>query len=210
MTTHLPIPFLILLLPTLLSAPFPVLSVETVPPKSYIEKQCDATRYPTLCVQCLSTFANSTAHQTPEHLARIALSVSLYRARFTRSFLVKVAQELKSLRPSREHLVVQDCLEQLADGVNQLSRSILELRGLWRGRGEAYWHVRNIESWISAAQTDAYTCLDEFRGKKMSKLRATIKAKVMNVAETASNALALFQRFVAARYGAGLVFNRHP
>jgi hypothetical protein len=45
--------------------------------------------------------------------------------------------------------------------------------------------------------TDASTCVDELPGKDMNKLKAVIKAKVLNVAQTASNALALFQRYAA-------------
>ncbi|CAN0889875.1 Pectinesterase inhibitor 9 [Linum grandiflorum] len=176
----------------------------------YIVKQCQTTRYPSLCVQCLSTFANSTSHHSPQQLARIALTVSLYRARLTRSFLVKVNHNLKALTKPRDYQVLNDCLGQLADGIQQLSRSILELAKLEKGarNDDVYWHVRNVESWLSAAQTDADTCLNEFHGRKMSKLRATIKVRVMNVAETASNALALFQRFVVARFGAGFASRR--
>ena len=171
--------------------------------RAYIEASCRTTRYPALCVQCLSDYSNATI-QSPEQLAQVALSVSLYRAQYTRAYMLKVAKELESSKADKEYYqAVKDCLEQINDSVDQLSQSIRELRRLGHEAvgDDIFWHISNVETWVSAALTDAGTCLDEFPGRNMGKLKATIKGKVLNVAQVTSNALALFHRY-AAKYRA--------
>ncbi|XP_011017475.1 PREDICTED: 21 kDa protein-like [Populus euphratica] len=168
-------------------------------PRAYIETACTKTLYPSLCTQYLSVFANSTI-QTPQQLAQAALSVSLYKALQTRKFMLKVVKELKAMK-SKDYQAVKDCLDQIGDSVDQLSQSVRELHRLEHpgaaGGGDVFWHVSNFETWVSSAMTDASTCVDELPGKDMTKLKAVIKAKVLNVAQTASNALALFQQYAA-------------
>ncbi|OAY49329.1 pectinesterase inhibitor 9 [Manihot esculenta] len=170
--------------------------------RAYIEASCRSTRYPALCIKYLSGFANSTI-QNPQQLAQAALLASLYRARYTRSYMLKVTTELKATK-AKEYQAVKDCLDQIDDSVQQLSQSIRELRRFGgheesENSEDVFWHISNVESWTSAALTDASNCAEQFRGRKMNKLKATIKGKVLNVAQATSNALALFHRY-ASRY----------
>lgn len=126
--------------------------------------------------------------------------------------MLKVAKELKAMR-AKEYPAVRDCSQQIDDSVNQLSQSIRELRRLdpiiKAGTGmtdDTFWHIDNVETWVSAALTDASSCLDEFPGHRLSKMKATIKGKVLNVAQLTSNALALFHRY-AARFRAAATKN---
>ncbi|KAG5042110.1 hypothetical protein JHK87_006025 [Glycine soja] len=170
---------------------------------TYIESSCNSTLYPNLCIRCLSRYAKSTING-PQHLAQYALSVSLSRAVNTRGYLLKVAKELKVLKNNkREYLIVQDCVNQITDSVEQLSQAIKELRRLnQRGstiNDDMLWHISNVETWVSTALTDASSCVYSFPGHRMSKRAAAIKVKAMNVAEVTSNALALFHRY-ASKY----------
>ncbi|XWS45911.1 hypothetical protein CRYUN_Cryun14cG0019900 [Craigia yunnanensis] len=143
----------------------------------FIEDSCQTTRYPALCIKCLSQYANSNI-RNEQQLAQVALT---------------------------------DCLQQIDDSVNQLSQSIRELRRLDPKAGMTdgiFWHIDNVETWVSAALTDASSCVDEFPEHRMSKMKATIKVKVLNVAQLTSNALALFHRY-AARYR-GAAANKKP
>ncbi|KAG6665559.1 hypothetical protein I3843_02G146800 [Carya illinoinensis] len=170
--------------------------------RAYIEASCRTTRYPALCIKYLSSYANTTSIQSPEQLAHLALSVSIYRALYTRNYVLKVAKELEASKV-RGYQVVKDCLAEINDSIEQLSQSIKELHhlGLEPVGDDFFWHINNVETWVSAALTDASTCLDEFPVGKMSKLKATIKGKVLNVAQATSNALALFHRY-ATKYRA--------
>ncbi|OMO78571.1 Pectinesterase inhibitor [Corchorus capsularis] len=176
---------------------------------SFIEASCMTTRYPALCLKCLSRYANSSKIHNAQQLAQVALTVSLYRARYTRSYMLKVAKELEAMK-AKEYPAVRDCLQQIEDSVIQLSQSIRELRRLEPRAGmtdDIFLHINNVETWVSAALTDASFCVDEFPGRRMSKMRATIKGKVLNVAQLTSNALALFHQY-AARYRAAA--NKKP
>ncbi|KAK8504083.1 hypothetical protein V6N12_005624 [Hibiscus sabdariffa] len=178
-------------------------------PRTFIEASCQSTRYPALCIKCLTRHTN---YNTPnsQQLARAALTASVYRARYTRLYLGKVAKELGATK-SKEYRVVRDCLLQIDDSVNQLSQSIRELRRFdpkAKMTDDIFWHIDNVDTWVSAALTDASSCVDEFPGHRMSKMKAAIKSKVLNVAQLTSNALALFHQY-SARYR-GAAIEKHP
>lgn len=173
--------------------------------RAYIMAACRQARYPTLCFRCLSGLASNGTIQTPHQLAQAALAVALYRAVQTRAYMVEVAKELETMNPrGREYQPIRDCIDQLTNGVYQMTQSIRELRRLDQGPvGQAfYFHISNIDTWVSTTITDAMMCAGQFPGgRRMGKVKATIKGKVLNVAMTASNALYLFHTF-AAKFGA--------
>ncbi|WJX75902.1 hypothetical protein P8452_59387 [Trifolium repens] len=175
---------------------------------AYIESSCQGTRYPDLCMRSLASFAKYSTIAGPDHLAHIALSVSLVKALQTRGYLLKVVKEIeeinKGTEPGLAYLTMQDCEKQISDSVDQLSQAIKELRRVNKGTiidDKMLWHISNVETWVSTALTDASYCVQSFPGHRMSKRTATIKSKAQNVAEVTSNGLALFHRY-AARYKA--------
>ena len=171
---------------------------------NYMESSCNGTIYPDLCIRCLNKFSSSTING-PQHLAQVALSVSLSRALQTRGYLLNVAKELKAIdrNNKRMYLTVQDCVNQINDSVDQLSQAIKELKRLNKFNiiisDKVLWHISNVETWVSTALTDASSCVQSFPGHRMSKRVAMIKVRAKNVAEVTSNALALFQSY-ATRY----------
>ncbi|XP_004514337.1 pectinesterase inhibitor 9-like [Cicer arietinum] len=171
---------------------------------AYIESSCHGTLYPNLCIRCLNKFSNSTING-PQHLAHIALSVSLSKALQTRGYLLKVTKELQTINHNnkRMYLTVQDCVNQINDSFDQLSQAIKELKRLNQSStiisDKVLWHISNVETWVSTALTDASSCVQSLPGDRMSKRVAMIKVKAKNVAEVTSNALALFHSY-ASRY----------
>ncbi|XP_028801570.1 pectinesterase inhibitor 9-like [Neltuma alba] len=182
----------------------------------YIKASCQTTLYPNLCLRCLYKFAKSNI-QSPQHLAHVALSVSFSRALYTRDYLLQVGKQFKALKNSnnrRDYVVLQDCLKQINDSVDQLGFSIKELERLNKIPNTlindgVLWHISNVETWVSTALTDARTCVDYFPGHRMSKMKATIRGKVLNVAQVTSNALAIFHKY-AAKYQAAAQANKRP
>nr|GEY92877.1 pectinesterase inhibitor 9-like [Tanacetum cinerariifolium] len=64
------------------------------------------------------------------------------------------------------------------------------------------WHESNVQTWISAALTDATTCIDGIIGDGISKSeKAMMQDRILKVKQLASNSLALFTRF-STRYRA--------
>ncbi|CAI0404905.1 unnamed protein product [Linum tenue] len=58
------------------------------------------------------------------------------------------------------------------------------------------WHFGNVATWVSAALTDANTCVDGFAGKALNgRMKSGIEARFTNAAQFISNALALVNKY---------------
>lgn len=160
----------------------------------FIKASCRATRYPALCIQCLSTYAK-LIQQSDHQLAHAALSVSLAKARSTTMFVSRM-KKFAGIKP-REYQAVKDCIDNMGDSVDQLSKSIQELAKMGRARGQDFiWHMGNVQTWVSAALTNENTCVDGFAGSYMEgNVKVAIRRRVVSVAQVTSNALALVNRF---------------
>ncbi|GAV64868.1 PMEI domain-containing protein [Cephalotus follicularis] len=163
---------------------------------NFIKSSCSATTYPALCVQSLSTYA-TTIRQSQHQLVQTALSVSLTSAQPTETFVSKLAK-FKGLK-KREYEATKDCLNQMGDCVDRLSKSIQELKHLGQAKGQDFsWRMSNAQTWVSASLTDVSTCLDGFAGEALNgKVKNSIKPRLVNVGQVISNALALINRFAS-------------
>lgn len=94
---------------------------------------------------------------------------------------------------------IKDCLEEINDTVDRLSKSFKELKSMGQSKGKDYqWHISNVETWVSAALTDENTCVDGFGGRALNgRVKSSIKARIVNVAQVTSNALALINKFAS-------------
>ncbi|KAL9164611.1 hypothetical protein ABFS82_06G115800 [Erythranthe guttata] len=173
-------------------------AVAANPAASFIRSSCRATTYPAVCVQSLSPHA-TTIQKSPGQLVTTALTVSVDRARSAKVFVANLAK-FRGLKP-RERAALKDCLEEVTDSVDRLSKSIQELKNMGRARGPDYvWHMSNLQTWVSAALTDDSTCMDGFAGRVMEgRVKTSIRARMTNVAQVTSNALALCNKF-AGKY----------
>ncbi|KAJ0968561.1 hypothetical protein J5N97_025478 [Dioscorea zingiberensis] len=186
-----PSPLLLLLLLVSISA------IKAASPTDFIRTSCGATRYPALCIQCLSSYA-PTVHRNPRQLAHAALSVSADRARAASSFVSRLSSSASKLLTPREAGAVKDCIETMADSVDRLRSSMKEMAHMGRAGSQDFgWHLSNVQTWVSAALTDESTCLDglhERRAGDDAGVRAAIRKKVVDVAHVTSNALALVNK----------------
>ncbi|GFP97957.1 21 kDa protein [Phtheirospermum japonicum] len=165
------------------------------PATSFIRASCRTTRYPAVCVHSLTPYA-STVHKSPRQLAMMALSVSVKRAQSAKIFVAKLAK-LRGLRP-KESAAIKDCLEEVSESVDRLSKSVSELKKSGRaGSPEFTWHMSNLQTWVSGALTDEGTCSDGFSGRALNgRIKSSIRARMTNVAQVTSNALALCNELV--------------
>lgn len=166
------------------------------PATNFIKSSCKTTTYPALCVQSLTVYA-STIQRSRRQLAQTALSVSLAKAQSAKSFVAQLAKT-KGLKP-REYAALKDCLEEMGDTADRLSKSVRELKNTGRASGPDFiWHMSNVETWVSAALTDDNTCLDGFSGRVLNgKIKDSVRARVTNLVQVTSNALALVNSFAA-------------
>lgn len=163
---------------------------------NFIKSSCSATRYPAVCVQSLSSYATAI-QQNPGQLAQTALTVSVTKAQSASTFVSRMAKAQGMKR--REYAAIKDCLDQLGDSVDRLSRSVRELQQNARAKGQDFkWHMSNVQTWVSAALTDENTCVDGFTGRSMDgQVKAAVRGRVVNVAEVTSNALALVNQYAS-------------
>ncbi|KAI4371428.1 hypothetical protein MLD38_019667 [Melastoma candidum] len=170
------------------------------PDSSFIRSACRATLYPALCVRTLSAYTASVG-RNDLRLSQAALLVSLSRARSTTSFVARLVHARGI--SVREFRAVKDCIENMGDSVDGLTRSVSELAHLGkRVDGSAStgftWHMSNVQTWVSAALTDENTCMDGFGGRVMDgNIKVTVRRRVVHLARVTSNALALVNRFAS-------------
>ncbi|XP_022891736.1 21 kDa protein-like [Olea europaea var. sylvestris] len=161
----------------------------------YRKQYCTYT-HPAICIQSSLVYA-STVQQSPRQVATTVLSVSIEMAQLSKTFLTKLTK-FKGLKP-REYAALKDCIEEVSDGVDRLSQSVQELKTMGRARGKDFiWHMSNVETWVSAALTDDNTCMDGFSGRALNgRIKSSVRAHMINLAQVACNALALCNHFSA-------------
>ncbi|KAH7664753.1 Pectinesterase protein, partial [Dioscorea alata] len=139
------------------------------PATDFIKSSCRSTTYPELCVECLSAYAPAL-HRNPRQLAHAALSAG----------------------------AIRDCFETMSDSLDQLRKSMKEMGKMSKSNDKRgfEWHLSNLQTWVSAALTDQSTCMDGLAedGRRSSRVRASIRKKVLDVAHVTSNALALINK----------------
>ncbi|KAL5572310.1 hypothetical protein UlMin_021907 [Ulmus minor] len=197
----MPSPFSFLLLFFFLSLSSPPLPVAgrnhdcSEPASDLVRSSCVHANYPTICLQTLSSYSGPA--KTPRDLALAAVNVSLARATRVSKYLNGIGNANTNAGASkRQRSALSDCVEQIGDTVNDLSKSLSELQHL---RGETFrWQMSNAETWVSAALTNEDTCLDGFQDVG-GKLKEDVKRKVTNVARVTSNALYMINRLEETR-----------
>ncbi|XP_050224199.1 21 kDa protein-like [Mercurialis annua] len=155
----------------------------------FIKTSCGVTRYPELCYQTLSSYAN-TIQDDPLQLANAALNVTLKSAKSTSENVLKM---LKAHNMPKEAGAIKDCVQNMKDSVDELQESLMMMRDL--DGPDFEMKMSNIQTWVSAALTDEDTCMDGFQGSGVNgKVRDTIRKFIEKVAQLTSNALALINK----------------
>ncbi|PSS33172.1 hypothetical protein CEY00_Acc03558 [Actinidia chinensis var. chinensis] len=163
----------------------------------FIRTSCSATTYPTLCITSLSSHA-SAIQTSPKLLAHTALSVTLDTTQSTSAMMVKLSQS-HGLSP-REVAAMQDCVEEVGDSVDQLRKSLGEMNQI-KGSNFALM-MSDIQTWVSAALTDADTCSEGFSGNNMNgNMKNIVRGRIVNIAHLTSNALALINSYASTLHG---------
>ncbi|XP_010503338.1 PREDICTED: 21 kDa protein-like [Camelina sativa] len=188
--------FLTLLSTTMLTASSaPVAAGASKRAINFVQSSCKATTYPTVCVNSLSVYANSI-QTSPRRLAETALTVTVSQAQSTKLFVSRLAR-FKGLK-KREVQAIRDCLEEINDTVDRLTKSIQEMKmcGSAKGRDQFWFHMSNAQTWTSAALTNANTCSDGFAGRIMDgRIKNSVRSRIVNLGRGTSNALALINAF---------------
>lgn len=157
----------------------------------FIRHKCGGTSFPGVCFRSLSVYA-SKIKTSPMQMASTALSVSLVGARSTSAMIAKLSA---GHHGRGEAAAMQDCIDEIADSVDELRESMAEM-GHLAGRREFDRKMNDIETWVSAALTDEDTCMDGFE-EMDSKVKEALRGRLVKVAKLTSNALALINGLAA-------------
>ncbi|KAL2338812.1 hypothetical protein Fmac_013258 [Flemingia macrophylla] len=157
-----------------------------------VRSSCAEARYPSLCIQTLSNFSNSSAK--PLDLAQGAVKVTLTRTRSLSLYLKTLQSRTAASAPKRQRVALSDCVSQISDSVTELSRALNELQHLRAGTFE--WQMSNAQTWTSAALTNGNACLDGFNAAAAAAaaIRLEVKRRVTDVGMLTSNALYMITR----------------
>ena len=91
---------------------------------------------------------------------------------------------------------MQDCMEELADSVDKLSKSIDEFGQAKVSNFDLM--INDVQTWVSAALTDESTCSDGFAGNSMNgELKTNVRNQIVKIAHLTSNALALINNYAS-------------
>ncbi|KAF2932510.1 21 kDa protein [Oryza sativa Japonica Group] len=160
----------------------------------FVRRSCRATRYPQVCERSLMPQAPAVG-RSPRLLAQAALTVGADRARSCSGYLGGGGSSSSSKRSGGGGRggAVGDCADTLRDAEERLRQSAAEMSRMGRSGSPRFaWRLSNVQTWASAALTDASTCLDSLAtyaapGIDVDALRKRVGA----VSQATSNALAL-------------------
>ncbi|KAL5721883.1 hypothetical protein ACHQM5_005469 [Ranunculus cassubicifolius] len=181
----------------------PIISATRLPPPTtadtkYIRTSCNVTLYPSLCYASLSKYAKSI-QSDPAKLARASLSVSLSKARHMVTYVVNLSRQTNSAEP-KAAAALKDCYSVFDDAVDQMQRSIKEMKYLSSGE-QLRFQMSNVQTWMSAALTNEETCTDGFEEVMDGPIKADVIGKAGDVKKFTSNGLALVNNFVQQAVG---------
>nr|GLL32891.1 21 kDa protein-like [Ipomoea trifida] len=159
----------------------------------FIRTSCQSTLYPEICYNTMAPYA-SRVSQDRGRLARAAISLSLSGAKHTAAHF----DNLSRLGADPEAAAaLQDCSSAFSDSVDQMHDSLAQLKQLG-GSGEALkFQMSNVQTWMSAAETNEDTCADGFEGVVDGPLKTDVCDRVTKVKQVTSNALALVNYFAS-------------
>lgn len=160
----------------------------------YVQQACGVTRYRSLCVRSLSPFSGS-AKTSPSLWARAGVSVTITEAKSVVQYLIKIKRQVRNRwRGTRNNAALGDCIECFQNAIDELHKSLGILRNL--NRRTFGTQMGDLNTWLSAALTDADTCLDGFEGQKGRQVRL-IRRRVSKASCVTSNALALANKLAS-------------
>ncbi|GAV58493.1 PMEI domain-containing protein, partial [Cephalotus follicularis] len=162
----------------------------------FIRTSCAATLYPELCYTSLSSYANAI-QENPARLARVAIHVSLFKARLMAMYLSNQSRQADYGADPRAAAALHDCFSNLGDSVDEMRGSLKQMRllGESSSSGSFRFLVSNVQTWMSAALTDEDTCTDGFEDVADGAMKEDVCDRVANVRKFTSNALALVNSY---------------
>ncbi|KAK8630804.1 hypothetical protein V6N13_079578 [Hibiscus sabdariffa] len=146
---------------------------------------CEGTLYPQLCVSTIAVLPDLPSKSLPELISTI-LHQTMYEVRLSSANITDIGENLKS-HDTLEETAINDCLELFDYTIAELK---LVLSDLALPVSE---NKHDLQTFLSAAMTNQYTCLDGFARSK-GNVRSIIKKGLENISQHVSNSLAILNK----------------
>ncbi|XP_039115013.1 pectinesterase-like [Dioscorea cayenensis subsp. rotundata] len=146
---------------------------------------CHGTLYQDLCVSSLSSIPNLASKTIPQIISSLinrTTSEVYDSSRNCSNFLRRRHLDL------RQQVALTDCLELFDDTIDAFRTVLSDLRI------NASSHKDDIESFLSSAIANQFTCLDGFSHVLDGSLRPKIERKLRHISHLVSNSLAMVRR----------------
>ncbi|KAL6906533.1 hypothetical protein ACP4OV_004134 [Aristida adscensionis] len=176
----------------------------------FVRSWCAGTEYPSLCDATLAPYAGAVG-ASPARLAWAALTAAMGGARNATAAMRGMAAAMESGRggpgPVAAAEAAQDCVSMLGDAVGMLRQSADAMARLGEeedkgqqaaasgggGGRDVRFQVDSVQTWASAALTDADMCIEGFRGEAAGGggAREAVRGHVAGVQHLAANALCI-------------------
>ncbi|CAL1368267.1 unnamed protein product [Linum trigynum] len=154
-----------------------------------IRAVCNVTQHPDSCLAAISAAVggNPKPVTDPEEILKVSIQVSLKRfADLASLFRNSSGGEWGS------KVAVDDCVDQLGEGVSNLNQSLaaMEVEASTEGKMLTPAKIDDLKTWISAAMTDEETCGDGLE-EMGAKVPEGVKAEMEECKQLLSNSLAI-------------------
>nr|GEY28874.1 pectinesterase-like [Tanacetum cinerariifolium] len=157
-----------------------------------IKSSCSVTLHPDLCYSTLANIPEITKKvQTPKDV--IELSINRTKEIIERNYFTIKKITLRANLTKREKIALHDCLEMVADTLEELKEAVQFLKTYPTKKGIRK-HVNDIMTLMSTALTNQETCIDGFSHDKHDKqVRESLIAGEIHAGKLCSNSLAMIK-----------------
>jgi pectinesterase len=165
-----------------------------------VERHCAGTLHRDVCASTLATVPNLARKPLREVIsAVVARAAAAVRA--SSSNCSSYLRRPRGLLRVRDRLALSDCLELFGRTLGQLGTAADELSSSSARTAEE--SVAGVQTVLSAALTNQYTCLEGFSGPSASeedgRVRPYVQGRIYHVAHLVSNSLAMVRRLPQRR-----------
>ncbi|XP_073034063.1 pectinesterase-like [Primulina eburnea] len=178
--------------------------------QAVVKSTCAATLYPDLCVSTVHAAATaaSLVIKSSKDVLLTALNYTIYTVERNYFTIEKTAARRSLTR--REKTALHDCLEMIDDTLEELRQSEAELKNYGFKNYSLAEHKENLETLLSAAQTNQDSCLDGFSHDEADeKVRKALIKGQMHVFRLCSNVLAIIKNLSDTEIAANKFPNSH-
>ncbi|MQL99579.1 hypothetical protein Taro_032304 [Colocasia esculenta] len=150
---------------------------------------CEGTLYPSLCVSTLSAIPSLTSKPLRQVISA-AVNRTVDEVYSSSANCSGILQRRSRHLDRRQRIALKDCLELLGDTVDGLRAVVSDLSS----PTNASRHYDDLQTLLSAAITNQYTCLDGFAYVNASSVRPYIERRLRRISRHVSNLLTMAKK----------------